>query len=145
MRTSEARRSAWQVFLVGFLLNLAWESAHSPLYTCYNGFIAHFPLVFRASLGDAAYIIAVYLVFSWLKKDAGWFRKIQAVDIFALLAVGSAVAYGIERFALATERWAYTGAMPLVPWLAIGWTPFVQLSLTSVAAFAVLKLIKNKK
>ena len=40
---------------------------------------------------------------------------------------GIVVAVLIELWALQTGRWAYTGAMPLVPFLGAGLTPTIQL------------------
>lgn len=108
------------VFFIAFILNLAWEFAHSVLYASYQGGeITNF-ILFRAAVWDAV-IISVLVFSAYASKT----NKTAFVVIGGLL-----VSVAIELWALQTGRWAYDISMPLIPILQIGLTPTIQLALT---------------
>ncbi len=120
--------SAVAVFLLAFGLNYVWEHLHAQLYLHYQGGPITELILLRATLIDALFIVGVYLVVytvPFLAKNR-WLWTI-------LLGLTAAVL--LERYALATGRWAYADAMPLVPLLKTGLTPTIQLALTAVLAF----------
>ena len=41
----------------------------------------------------------------------------------------------LEQWALATNRWAYSDQMPIIPWLEVGLTPAIQLGITAYLAY----------
>lgn len=108
------------VFLVAFVLNLAWEFAHSVLYMSYQGGgITNF-ILFRAAVWDAG-IIQVLVFSAYASKT----NKTAFVVIGGLV-----VSIAIELWALQIGRWTYDISMPMVPFLNIGLTPTIQLALT---------------
>ncbi len=120
-------------FLLAFLLNIAWENIHKFLYLHYKGGeITQFILA-RAALADAAIILMVLFIASYLRKH---YRS------YAISVLGIAAAIMIERYALFTGRWSYNELMPVIPVLSIGLTPAIQLWLTGLAVYW---LIMNKK
>jgi len=110
--------------LWAFGLNMIWENIHSNLYVHYKGEEITELILFRAALFDAAVITLVG--FFVLKK---YIRVWQALAILALFAIG------LEWFALATGRWAYTDSMPIIPLLNTGLTPTIQLGLIAFGIF----------
>lgn len=54
-----------------------------------------------------------------------------------IVALGFFTAGYIELRALAEGRWAYTAAMPLVPIIHVGLTPFLQLAILSLVTYTV--------
>ncbi|KKR21274.1 MAG: Membrane protein [Parcubacteria group bacterium GW2011_GWE2_39_37] len=115
------------VFGSALILNFIWENLHSALYLHYKqGAITEFILL-RASLVDAIIIILLVGIFLFL----GLLPKYD----WLIIITGILVSVNIELWALATERWAYSPAMPILPILDIGLTPAVQLGLTGYLAY----------
>jgi hypothetical protein len=112
------------IFILAFLLNFVWEELHSVLYVHYQGeAITHIILV-RAALFDASFITLIALpslFFSRLK----WRLVLPTLVAFVF-------AITLELYALNTGRWAYTDAMPLLPFVHVGLTPSIQLALLTL-------------
>jgi len=133
------------VFIIALALNLLWEHLHYPLYDCssicavrtLNQF-SFIPLLIRASFFDACFITALYLCISFLHRSLSWTHTWRGADTLIILAIGITAASLIERSALSAHKWAYSAAMPLVPFLAVGLSPFVQLALLSLATYAIV-------
>lgn len=124
---------------VGLLLNVVWENLQAPLYQGYNNFWQHFPICFVASLGDMLVIVILYFLIVAVKKDVFWIVKIDKVDLAILIVAGAIIAITIEKGALYIGRWEYTSAMPLIPYIDIGFFPVVQMMLLPVSAFYFTK------
>ncbi|MBI4117419.1 MAG: hypothetical protein HY451_01925 [Parcubacteria group bacterium] len=119
------------IFIFSFLLNWIWENLHSVLYYHPGGELMTQGMLLNAALFDAVFITALALFFikiSYLNKR-----------LWLSLIFGLAAAVFIELRALEAGRWAYTSAMPVIPLLNIGLTPFVQLGLLS---YFILKSAK---
>lgn len=106
-----------KIFLAALLLNMIWEVAQAPLYTCFAEFWSCMAICLRASFGDAFIVLGIYFL---LRKNLKFYR-VAALGIF--------IAVLIEVHALETGRWAYTEAMPLIPFLKVGLTPILQMAL----------------
>lgn len=123
-----------RVFLASWLLNLIWENLHVFLYEQYRGvfysqigWIDKFQILLKASIFDAALIMAVVsliMLIPWLKGKESW----SLVVITVLFSIS------LELYALDTGRWAYNSLMPLIPVLDIGVSPVIQLGLTGYLA-----------
>lgn len=61
------------------------------------------------------------------KNDFGWLATSNKKDLAALAVVGFFFAVGIEWRALLFGRWAYTDAMPIIPYLKVGLMPILQM------------------
>ena len=120
------------LFLFAFFINIVWEEFHSLLYVHYKGGeITHFILL-RASLADGFFIVALFALAFFLKRT--W--------LFPIFAVCLAVS--IEWWALGTLRWAYSEAMPIIPFLQTGLTPTIQLALTGTCTYVMsLKMYRR--
>ena len=122
--------SAVAVFLLAFGLNYVWEHLHARLYLHYQGGRITELVLLRATLFDALFITGLFITVNavaFLQKNP-WRWTI----LFSLTA-----AVLLERYALATVRWAYADAMPLVPLLKTGLTPTIQLALLAILAFRI--------
>ena len=122
--------SAVAVFLLAFGLNYVWEHLHARLYLHYQGGRITELVLLRATLFDALFITGLFIAVNavaFLQKTP-WRWTI----LFSLTA-----AVLLERYALATVRWAYADAMPLVPLLKTGLTPTIQLALLAILAFRI--------
>lgn len=124
------------VFIAAFLLNLIWENLHSFLYSNYKGIEITQLILLKATLGDAVMIVLITLPFLFLAS----FRK----HLWGIVLIGFIVAVSIEWYALATDRWAYNVYMPIIPILAVGLTPTIQLALLGYLSFKMQeKLLTN--
>ena len=113
-----------------FILNLLWEEAHSVLYVHYKDApITHLVLL-RAALFDAL-LISLFSAPFLLRSNLNSWRGTPVLFVAAL----TVFAIGLEKWALGAGRWAYTDAMPLIPYLLVGLTPTIQLGLTGFFAF----------
>lgn len=121
------------VFVVAFALNALWENVHAALYVHYKGAPITELVLVRAALFDAFIIFlgACLLLFAPAIHSHKWF-------IFALLTI---FAVGLEVWALGGGRWAYTSAMPLVPFIRVGLTPTIQLALLAYASYWSAKIL----
>jgi hypothetical protein len=126
----------FSIFIIAFILNAIWENLHSVLYANYmGGKITEFILL-RATLADAITIVIItlpFLFFPTLKKH-NWL----------IILIGFILAVGIERYALSAGRWAYNALMPIIPFIAVGLTPAIQLGLLGYISFKIEEYILSR-
>lgn len=130
---------------VSFLLNLIWEFAQMPLYR--EGslpFSVHAPMCVWATVWDAGYTIVLYLLLSALFRNIDWIRDLSLAKSSVVFGTGFVVAAYVELRALRLDKWAYAPAMPLLPVLGVGLTPFLQLALLSLATYYIVARIPSK-
>lgn len=123
------------VFILAFLLNLAWENVHSYLYVHYQGGTITELILVKAALFDAFVTTVAGALYLWVRP----FRRRLDVTIVGLLVF----AIGLELFALATSRWLYAPSMPTLPCLEVGLTPTIQLALLAYISFRLSGLLKR--
>ncbi len=110
-----------KVFSFAFIFNFVWENLHAPLYLHYRGGSITELILLRAALVDAALILFFSFLAAPLKQKKSRYRL--------LLFLGLVTAIILEKWALATDRWQYSSAMPIIPILKTGLTPTIQLGL----------------
>ena len=118
------------IFLYAFVLNWIWENAHSYFYFLPSGEpITQYRLL-RATLFDAVFIAFFGILFMKVAylRERKWYALIG----------GFIAAIVIEKYALATGRWAYNDLMPVIPLLNTGLTPTVQFGVLSYFIFSVV-------
>jgi hypothetical protein len=116
-----------KIFVIAFILNFIWEEFHSRLYVHYKGGkITHGVLAYASSFDAFVITIgAVLLAFVPLFQDRLW-----------LVLLGLLVfAFGLELFALGTNRWQYKDSMPIVPILNVGLSPTLQLAFLAYLSY----------
>lgn len=137
------QRRIFLVFFWAFLLNLIWEHLHSALYVSYQGGAVTSTILLRAALFDAA-VITLFACpfFLWELNSYKSCRSLTPTILF----VGALTLFAIllEKWALATGRWVYADAMPLLPFVYVGLTPAIQLGLTGYLSITVLKRFSRK-
>ncbi len=103
---------------VAYATNAAWELAQRPLYAAGQDVTR----CLVAAGWDAAYTIAALAMASAARQR--WGRPAYwSTLILALLFLAT----GIELWALTTDRWSYSSAMPTV--VGLGLSPVTQLPL----------------
>jgi hypothetical protein len=134
------RRSAWlfaSLFVAAVAVNFAWEMAQSVLFAPMGGWARATSRCAAASVGDGLIVLAIAAVGGLLFRRADWFLRPRAGGYLFAATLGSAVAVLMERRAIATGRWTYTDAMPLIPALEVGVVPILQLVVLPPLAFSV--------
>ena len=116
--------------LISFVLHALWERAHIVLYTDYDAMEGVLPVWLVATLGDVLYTLVAVGAVSVLRK----YKVIRVQQgsrceygLFFLLGFG--IALFVEYKALALHKWAYLPAMPLIPYLNVGLSPILQMTL----------------
>jgi hypothetical protein len=134
------RRLRWfsaTTVLASFVLNEIWEMAQMPAYveTAGHPWTSTLGLCTRAALGDVGIILGIYAAGTLVAGDLGWGLR-GRWNIYATAAVlGLAYAALVEHAALAAGRWSYTERMPVVPLLAAGLWPLLQMTLLPPLTF----------
>jgi hypothetical protein len=131
--------------LVAFGLSLAYELAHSPLYVFVDAASTGRKLYYivHCSFRDLIpFLLGYHLValivrkWFWLIKDYQ-LRNITLFTFFAFCYTILSELYHVHIL----KSWAFKEAMPMVPLLKIGLTPFLQsLILTPLVAKALHRL-----
>jgi hypothetical protein len=131
---------AASLFLVAFMTNFFWESAHGLLYAGNREMPAaiYVPKIGQAALLDALSLLGLYLLTALISRRFIWRPAGTSLAVFTLSALCGA--WVVEYVAVSVlHAWAYTPAMPQV--FGAGVSPLLQLPLTGLAAlFAARRL-----
>jgi hypothetical protein len=108
--------------------NYLWEMAQMPFYV---GMRFDDPAAwlrcFQAALADGGFVLLIWLAGSLIRRR--WFWIDQPVGWALAFVLGLITAVGIELWALARGRWAYSPIMPLIPGLSVGALPLLQMAI----------------
>mgnify|MGYP007096659938 FL=1 len=135
-----SRRLGWFIaatVLAGFVLNEIWEMAQMSAYveTAGRPWTSTLALCTRAAVGDVGIILGICAAGTLAAADPVWGLR-NRWNIYATAAVlGLVVAALVEHAALACGRWSYTERMPVVPVLAAGLWPLLQMTLLPPLTF----------
>lgn len=123
--------------LLVLVMNLAWETAHLPLYTVWTE-RSDMELVWAVihCTGGDVLIATTTLVFSLVLVGGNAWPKSHFWRV-GLLTIASGVVYAIfsEWLNIVVRKsWAYSPAMPIVPLVRTGLSPLAQWLLVPAAA-----------
>jgi hypothetical protein len=127
--------------LVSFVLNEIWEMAQMSAYVETAGvtWTSTLALCTRAAVGDVGIILGISAAGALAAGDPGWGLR-NRWNIYATAAVlGLVYATLVEHSALAAARWSYTTSMPVVPVLAAGLWPLLQMTLLPPLTFWIAR------
>lgn len=108
-------------------LHLVWENAQAPLYVGYQNFWQHFWICLSVIPGDVAITVAAYFAVAFWRRNMAFAAAVRFSDGLAVGLIATLVSAIIERYSLASGRWAYGPAMPVLPVLQIGLLPVLQM------------------
>ncbi|WP_161889510.1 hypothetical protein [Pontibacter russatus] len=94
------QRVSGLVYVVGFLPNLIWENAQTPLYFGYNGFYSHFTACLVAAVVDALAILQLYLLLAVYHRSLYWPMGAGPWQYLFLAFLGGLLAAWFEKWAL---------------------------------------------
>lgn len=113
--------------LVTFLLHMVWENLHIGLYGGYEE-LTGLHITLYATIGDVLYTLGAVLLVALFKKNFEWMSKVKVYDLAGLAIIGFFISLFVEYKAFAFDRWFYLDTMPIIPYLDVGLSPVVQMS-----------------
>lgn len=119
------------VVLFALLLNFPWEFLQVPLFEQMPN-APHWEAIktcSRATLGDAAIMLAVYWAVAATRGNRNWITKPDTANVLLFTTLGVLTTAIIERLAMAgfwIGSWTYSAAMPVVPGIGVGLSPLLQ-------------------
>ena len=121
-----------EVNLIGFafLLNFVWELLQAPFFEPLRD-LPHWEgvkLCGLATVGDAAIMLVAFWFVAAVPQSRAWILNPRRRDLAVFVVLGIVITIGLERSALATGRWRYSEAMPVIPIIEVGLTPILQWS-----------------
>ena len=128
---SARSRTAIGFLGIAFVLQWAWETAHSVAYVETKAPLMDrlwhcIPMAFVDAAWSGAIVVFAVCV-------ARWFRRPSLTWGVALLA-GAVTAVWVEQVALRSGRWTYNELMPIIPVADVGLWPVAQMSLLPILA-----------
>ena len=138
-------RKVFYLFILAFVLNFVWEISQAFLYMPhYVGIAELIKVHFIASLGDVLIISIIFLLSYSIFGFNVLNDKYSIKNLFVVIIIGLVLAILIEKYALATGRWEYNSAMPIIPLLKVGLTPVLQMILIPLTLILFRPQIENK-
>ena len=123
------------IAVLAFLLNFAWELVQLPLYKGAAYDIQHIAFCALASVADVLMVLLLYLCFALINKKTFWMQHIGFRQVFILMIIGGIGAIIAEIAHTAAGNWAYADAMPMLPIVNAGLSPFLQFLLLPVLIY----------
>lgn len=119
------------IALFSFLLQFIWEWLQCEPFFFHRGTKASPVSMLIATLGDVGLTFLILgLVLILTKEKKPFMQIVFRIKTFVLIEIISfLVAFGIEKFALATKRWSYTQVNPIIPFFEVSFLPVLQLML----------------
>lgn len=125
-------------------MNFIWEISQAGLYEPhFQGFFSFISVHLRATFGDVAILLFIYLIISLVFGDWKWIKREKAISYVIVFLIGFILAIIIEKYALLTGRWAYNESMPIIPYFNVGLTPVLQLAIIAPFSVFLAKIIVN--
>jgi hypothetical protein len=133
------------LFCVSLFVHYMWEMLQSFAYDMMGVPLERAVLNHLwASAGDAGLMLLIYAAPALLRRDRLWIRRPRPADLALCATLALILAVGIERHALASGRWAYTAAMPVLPGLGVGLLPVLQLLVLPLPIFWLAARLAGK-
>ena len=133
-----------RLWLAASLLTLAvhymWEMGQARFFDNMAGMplSRHAAICFLASLGDVAIAASAYGVTGLLFRRPVWALRPRWLGPAALwVAIGLGVTALVERWAIASGRWAYGESMPTI--FGVGLAPLLQWTFVPVVTLVIFR------
>ncbi|MGY9046863.1 MAG: hypothetical protein ACKVKF_07290 [Rhodobacterales bacterium] len=114
---------------LSFVGHFAWEILQAPLFSSMSqvDHLAGIYICLKATLGDLAIALAAFWTAAILGRSRSWFTLPSRRATVVFFAVGLLLTIVLEYLHTEiTGRWAYDGAMPLLPVIGTGLAPILQ-------------------
>lgn len=122
---------ALRILGVAFALNWAWEATHAVAFVESTGsFFFRLRHCLPMAATDAVWTLVLWALVGGLSASG----RPTAARLAALGIMGALSAVVVERVALAEHRWTYNSLMPVLPVIAVGLWPVLQMSALPVVS-----------
>ncbi len=113
---------------LSFFLNFFWEVAQTYFYTMKDApFNTMLYGWIHCTLGDVILTMVSFWIVSLISRSRRWLLHLSPPNFIAFIMIGVATAVVSERVNVHIfKSWAYNELMPLIPWIKVGLTPFLQ-------------------
>lgn len=116
--------------VLAFLMHSVWEWGQCSIFFVHGSFEPTWSGMVVATAGDVFLTWTIYAVVALVSRRWRWSQGTWTwTQIGVLIGTSLTLAVAGERWALGTGRWDYSGAMPMVPGLGVGFVPLLQLLL----------------
>ncbi len=111
-----------------FFLNFFWEVVQTYFYTLKDSpFSKMLYGWFHCTLGDVILTIGSFWLVSAASRNRKWLLKVNRLNFIGFIMVGVVYAVlsewaNVHMF----KSWGYNQSMPIIPWVQMGLTPFLQ-------------------
>jgi hypothetical protein len=137
-------RYALSLTATAFVAHYVWERLHCPLFVHPPGDTPMSLAMIQATLGDVGLTWMAQLTMAAVTGRWMWPRGAGRRTWGALLALSVGMALAIEWYALATGRWSYTPANPLIPGLGVSLLPVAQLAILFPLSFVAARFAATR-
>jgi len=135
------------MILIGFGLNVLWEMGQMAAYveTAGQPWSETLALCTRAAAGDVVILLGIHAGAALAAADPFWSLRGKWNHYAIAMVLGIGTAALIEHAAVAEGRWTYSSQMPMVPYLAAGLWPLLQMViLPSLTFFMAVRLSSRR-
>lgn len=116
------------IVMFAFLLNFLWEMLQEPFYEGMSA-MRHWQAVrlcFKATAGDAVIALIAFSLVSVTARTRRWVLQPTRWQVVGFVAFGVVQTIALEMRATRLGLWHYSDAMPIVPFMDVGWVPLAQ-------------------
>ena len=116
------------IFFLSFFLNFFWEVMQTYFYTMRDSpFSAMLYGWIHCTLGDVIITIGSFWLISILSRNRRWFLVLGRVNFTGFIMVGILYLILSETLNVSIwKSWSYNKLMPVIPYIKVGLTPFLQ-------------------
>ncbi|WP_276348872.1 hypothetical protein [Daejeonella sp. JGW-45] len=114
------------IFILAFILNLAWELLQGPLYSGFTYNAEHMSFCALASIADAIMVVLLYFALTLIYKNVFWIRELTVKRILLIMLIGGIGAVLAEARHVQAGSWIYNDSMPIIPYTNVGLSPILQ-------------------
>ena len=139
-------REASAIYAIAVALNYPWELLQSALFTSPSHKGSVWLHCFGSSLGDGLMILMIFVAGRVAFGRADWFVLPGRRRYVFSIAAGAILAVLVESIAVhVLQRWAYADAMPVIPGVALGVVPILQMVLLPPLIFLIAARLHRPK
>jgi len=111
-----------------FFLNFFWEVVQTYFYTLKDSSFSEMLYGWlHCTLGDVMLTVGSFWLVSAASRDRKWFLNLNRLNFIGFIMVGVVYTVSSEWTNVHMfKSWGYNELMPIIPWVQMGLTPFLQ-------------------
>lgn len=138
-------RDSSRIFVIAVILNYPWERVQSTLYRAEDGSVIPWWQCFSMSLGDGLLVLVIFWTGSVVLGKPAWFEYPGLRGYMFMAVTGLVMIIPLEWILMyEVEWWSYTADTYLVPGLAVGVSPVVQMLLLPPLIFWIVVMWRKR-